>query len=85
MISKLKENLNGDPVEIVLNNNSTAYGIITQVNDDEIKLEILNTPEPATNFKAIKISDIKDIEILDTFDPYSDEDVQEYYKKEYEE
>ena len=85
MISKLKENLNRDPVEIILNDNSTVYGIITQVNDDEIKLEILNTPEPTTKFKTIKISDIKDIEYLDYFDPSQDEDMQEYYKQEYEE
>lgn len=81
MISKLKENLNGDPVELTLNDNSTVYGVITQVDDTEIKLEILNTPEPATKFKVIKINDIKDVEVLNYFDLY--EDMQEYYKEEY--
>lgn len=84
MISKLKENLNGDPIELVLNDNSTTYEVITQINDDEIKLEILNTPEPTTKFKVIKISDIKDVEILNYFNPAEDEDMQEYYKEEYE-
>lgn len=84
MISKLKENLNGDPVELVLNDNSTVYGVITDINDDEIKLEILNTPEPTTKFKVIKISDIKDVEILNYFNPAEDKDMQEYYKEEYE-
>lgn len=81
MISKLKENLNGDPVELTLNDNSTVYGVITQVDDTEIKLEILNTPEPATKFKVIKINNIKDVEVLNYFDLY--EDMQEYYKEEY--
>lgn len=85
MISKLKENLNGDPIELTLNDNSTVYGVITDINDDdEIKLEILNTPEPTTKFKVIKISDIKDVEILNYFNPAEDKDMQEYYKEEYE-
>lgn len=84
MISKLKENLNGDPIELTLNDNSTVYGVITDINDDEIKLEILNTPEPITKFKVIKISDIKDVEILNYFNPAEDKDMQEYYKEEYE-
>ena len=84
MISKLKENLNGDPVELTLNDNSTTYGVIVGINDTEIKLEILNTPEPASKFKTISISDIKDIEVLNYFDPAEDEDMLEYYKQEYE-
>ena len=83
MISKLKENLNGDPVEITLQNGSITHGIISQVNDDKIKLEILNTPEPATLFKEIKIADIKDVEVLEPFDPFEDEDILEYYRTEY--
>ena len=82
MISKLKKT-KGEPVEITLQDGSFTHGIISQVNDDKIKLEILNTPEPATLFKEIKIADIKDVEVLEPFDPFEDEDILEYYRTEY--
>lgn len=82
MISKLKENLNGNALGITFKDGSKIHGVLTQINDEEIELQIVNTFDPII-YKKYKIDDIKDFEVVEPYDWYHDEDLREYHRTEY--